>query len=94
MTPRDGDFLHGLFQFAEIGAAENAVQLNDALYSKQSWQYIGQVEQVYSHFKQQADVYLLNYTGKHRADHWYKKAEINTLPLSKKERKILALLSD
>ena len=92
MTPRDGEFLHGLFQFVEIDAGSDAMQLNDELYSKQNWQYIGEVEQTYSHFKQQAEVYRLSYKGQHRPSHWYLPVDIKKLPLSKKEQKILALI--
>ena len=92
-SPRVGEFLHGLHQFVELGEEDTAIELNGMLYPKSAWKYIGNVEQVYSHFKQQAEVYHLIFDGEHQANHWYANAQLANCPQSKKEQKVLALFA-
>ena len=90
---RDTDFLHGLHQFVELEEHEDVIELNGKLYTKKTWNYLGEVSQTYSHFKQQAEVFLLEYKGSHAVKCWQPLTKLKALPMSKKEEKILALLA-
>lgn len=92
LTPRSGEFLHGLYQFVELDEMEDVIELNGQLYPERSWQYMGAVEQTYSHFKQYAQIYRLVYHDAHESDGWHGENRLHALPISKKEEKILKLL--
>lgn len=78
-TPRATKFLQGLYHFDEREAAPKGARK------------IGAIEQKYSHFTLQADVYLLSHRQK-RNDA-YSIRDLHTLPMSMAEKKILRLLA-
>lgn len=89
ITPREGKFLHGLWQFAEYPAEATEAYHENIAYPFTAMQKLGEVSHAYTHFRLEAEVYLQNIayplSGK-------TVAEIEKLPLSRIEVKILKLL--
>jgi len=77
-TPRSTKFLQGLYHFTELEMPPKAARK------------IGSIEQKYSHFTLQAEVYIL----KGKANNGYTLAELHNLPMSNAEKKILRLLGE
>lgn len=91
-TPRDGEFLHGLYQFVELEPDESTINLNGQECPHHTWEPLGIITQVYSHFKQESHLFRLVYTGAHLSRHWHTQKQLAALPLSNKEVKIRELL--
>lgn len=81
--PRDGRFLHGLYQFNEHDV--NAELSIDK-------QLIGRVNQTYSHFKLEADVYITRNNHNIHSNQWHSLDALKMLPMSGAEKKIMRLL--
>lgn len=79
-TPRATRFLHGLYHFHE---QENK--------PGRAAKKIGEVRQVYSHFTLQAIVYLEQVSHSQK-NHYYTYEELQALPMSMAEKKILQIL--
>ncbi len=82
LKQRQSRFLNGLWGFSEYEIEED-IQISQTL---------GEITQVYSHFKLQATVHLRHeYISEHE---WFSLDEIRELALSKADHKALALLMD
>ncbi|MBE0498311.1 MAG: A/G-specific adenine glycosylase [Campylobacterales bacterium] len=80
LKQRDTRFLNGLWGFSEY-------EQSDAITTTQK---LGEIVQVYSHFRLEAEVYLRQ---AHIEEHeWFTLEEINKLALSRADHKALALL--
>jgi A/G-specific adenine glycosylase len=90
--PREGKLLGGLYQFIELENDAICVELNGRKYWQTTWQKLGNIRQQYSHFKLEADVFLLRYDGKYEPKHWHSIGQLQSLPWSNAEKKILSLL--
>lgn len=94
MTPREERFLHGLWQFPEVDAAEEKIRFANKSYAIATMQPLGEVVHSYSHFHLKANVYRQPLEGRPMAqEHWIPQREIRALPLSRTEQKILRLLT-
>lgn len=83
---REGEFLHGLWGFVEHPVTPHHVR-DDS---------IGSVKQIYSHFTLQAEVFRVPGKGQkgQGAYAWKSLEEIEDLPLSKADIKVVALLKE
>jgi len=77
--PRKGRFLNGLYHFGET------------VKKPQKARALGRIHQQYSHFTLEADVYLVSIRDDGR--NWYSLQQLNKLPFSAAEQKILGLLT-
>ncbi len=82
LAQRTSRFLQGLYSFNEY----------DRSHPTDGLSYLGHVEQTYSHFHLDAEVYLQSQQATGAG--WYTLAEIEQLPLSRAESKVVRLLSD
>jgi A/G-specific adenine glycosylase len=92
-APRTSRFLGGLYGFPEYELADE-VAFEGVYYPVASLTPLGEIEQVYSHFRLQAQVYhaRLPVTEGISAG-WFSLTKLRTLPLSKADLKIVTLLS-
>ncbi len=82
LRQRQTQFLNGLWGFSEYDI-DTPIKVTQTL---------GEITQLYSHFKLQAHVHLHNdYVHEHE---WFSLDEIKSLALSKADHKVLCLLSD
>ncbi len=80
LEQRDNALLGGLYGFAQHDAAPKGAKK------------IGDITHVYSHFRLQGEVVLLRAPAK-QSNQWYSLQDIEKLPLSKLDHKVLALLA-
>lgn len=95
MSARTTRFLHGLYHFTEIPRENMKYQLRNSQYTLEKKAFIGNIQQSYSHFTLDADIYLLEQT------HYSVDTEpsvidtlekLQTYPMSQAEVKIIALI--
>lgn len=93
VTKRDTRFLNGLFGFQEYAKGKAIIFYNQR-YGLHEGEYLGDIQQTYSHFTLNAEVYRIALEdGMGLApNQWKTLEEIQALPLSKADEKILALL--
>lgn len=89
MQPREGDFLHGLWQFYETELTNKIIHFNNKKYEVNVESKLGFVTHAYSHFRLEAEVYA---QAVDEVPGGKTLTEIAVLPLSRTEKKILALL--
>ncbi len=91
--PRSSRFLHGLYHFLETAAGDKSVAFGAQELLFKDGQLLGHIRQQYSHFTLEADIWLMNaaQTGK-GSNGWYTFNELQKLPMSMAETKILALI--
>jgi len=92
LTRRSTRFLSGLYHFCELDDNCSAVSLRGREYALENARLLGHVQQQYSHFTLEADIYLLSGIG-HKGKNWHTLSKINALPVSIAEKKILALVT-
>ena len=91
ITPREGKLLGGLYGFAEFEAGESVILYGHIVSAP--FMPLGEIEQVYSHFRLQAQVCHVHYHEDITdLNGWYGLSEIAALPLSKADLKVLELL--
>jgi len=78
-SPRTSKFLNGLYHFIEQEGGK-----------KPKGKKLSHIRQQYSHFTLRADIYLVMDKGSGK--NWYTLAQLNKLPVSMAEKKILTLL--
>jgi len=90
---RETRFLHGLWEFPEAEQEESIYHFSKTDYKIDNNNFIGYISHIYSHFKLAANIY--EFTAKSGSADWQWKTatEIARLPLSRTEKKILALLA-
>jgi len=93
IRPRETRFLHGLWEFPETEGNHTKFQFNNQPYSLDKKYLIGEISHAYSHFMLQAEIYALKAKSGSKDWHWKTAKEIAALPLSRTEKKILALIS-
>lgn len=110
LSPRRTRFLGGLYGFIELPESSlrgsnatkaihtyfaldchvvNAPRKDEAKFAK-----LGNITQTYSHFKLEAEVFLVQLKDAMNAQEWFTFEEMQSLPLSGAEQKIAALLQD
>ncbi len=82
LEARDAALLGGLYGFPQFPIS-HAIQNTKPL---------GQVVQIYSHFRLQGQVMLRTLTAAKYGTHWHTRKEISALPLSGVDHKVLALI--
>ncbi len=92
LQQRTSRFLQGLFQFIECDRLAPFI-FNHEMIKPKELIHVGNIQQTYSHFQLDADVFVLNYTGISNHNNWYAYDEMKALPLSKAETKIIELIS-
>ncbi|MDG1287261.1 MAG: A/G-specific adenine glycosylase [Rickettsiales bacterium] len=93
IRPRETRFLHGLWEFPEIEKSELKYQFNIKLHSIDTNNFIGKISHAYSHFILEANIHQFDTSETHNEWQWKTAEEISSLPLSRTETKILALIS-
>ena len=91
MTPRDTRFLSGLYHFCELDGDCQAVSIQGHDYALENARLLGHIQQQYSHFTLEADIYLISGI-RHKGKNWHTLSDIKVLPVSMAEKKILALV--
>ena len=92
LEPREGEFLGGLYGFTEYAEATGTVSFrNRAYHLPQDGTLLGNVKQVYSHFKLEADVWRVA-VGKESGEGWFSANSITKLALSGADHKVVKLL--
>lgn len=93
-SPRPQRMLQGLYQFPEYESTTELIAFQGRRHTISPDMRIGSVQQVYSHFTLEAELYLMTLaraTGEKK--HWHAPEAFSRLPLSGLEHKILALLA-
>jgi A/G-specific adenine glycosylase len=93
LSPRTTRFLGGLYGFPEMEVGESVVWQGNH-YALDELRLLGGVEQVYSHFRLSAHVYLLTLPyliGEATA--WFTLTQLKELPLSGADHKVLQLVN-
>ena len=81
LTPRETALLGGLYGFPQLPVAPS-----------REGNFLGDVTHVYSHFRLEGRVWFHKLTTTIRQENWHTRPEINALPLSAVDRKVLALV--
>jgi A/G-specific adenine glycosylase len=92
VTKRTSRFLGGLHGFIECDREQRSITVQDTEYSLDDAQCVGHITQSYSHFKLEADVYQIQSEGVSESPDWVTAEVIATLPLSRADSKVLALI--
>lgn len=94
VSPRQTRFLGGLYGFTEREAAlaNDALMFQGRSILPKQMVPIGAVQQVYSHFKLEASVQLVQLAEAMNTEEWVSLAEMKALALSKADQKIMQLL--
>lgn len=90
-TPRKTRFLGGMYHFVEQEAGTQRIDFLDTSYALAKMKKAGRITQQYSHFTLEADIYLHKIVCA-GGRNWYSKSQLQKLPMSGAEQKILALL--
>lgn len=88
LTRREGRFLHGYYGFHEI---ENT-NSNKTITSNYKPYFLSNIKQIYTHFTLKAEVYISNITIENSKGEWHSLNTVKSLPLSKADQKVLALI--
>lgn len=92
MQPRQTRFLSGLYGFMELASTEKNAVLNGEIFALKNAQNLGNIYQIYSHFKLEANVLLLDIPAKYNSRQWHELGALKSLPMSKADEKIVKLL--
>lgn len=92
MQRRSSKFLNGLYGFTELAHTEKKLTYNQKHYRLHAFPRLGQVTQTYSHFKLDAQVFLLDVPHHTNSPDWYELDALTRLPMSKADEKIVKLL--
>jgi A/G-specific adenine glycosylase len=95
LTCRTSRFLNGLYGFMEYDKMDKNIDFMGQSYLLRAGSLVGQITQSYSHFTLQADIYLILIKTQKTIPEEYVKAtlkEIEALPLSRADSKVLKLL--
>lgn len=90
-TPRNTQFLGGLYGFLEVDSSQKNLVFQGKKYPTTLRNSIGVLTQIYSHFRLEASVHRLKIMGIQNGPEWMSPQELHTLPLSKADEKALAL---
>lgn len=85
------NLLGGLYAFLQFDPGPS-VTWQEKTYTLSGLPVLGTLTHVYSHFRLEGDVHLLQLTEVKTGPHWHTLEEIRGLPLSKADHKALALL--
>lgn len=94
MKPRAGKHLGALYHFLETDDAIDTLTLNDHTIALKSLKSVPLTHH-YSHYTLHAQIYhlVMEPSFKRNTNHWWTRAELRTLPMSKLEEKCLEKLS-
>lgn len=92
LTPRTSRFLGGLYGFIELEEDATSCHFNGQDYRLDAMQPLGNITQIYSHFRLDAFVYLATLDVGMNSGDWHPPEAMAKLPLSGAELKILRLL--
>ncbi|MBN8530436.1 MAG: A/G-specific adenine glycosylase [Alphaproteobacteria bacterium] len=91
-SPREGALLHGMYAFPELEPEASQAMVDGEKHNIGNARLLGRIRQVYSHFRLEAEVRHLAMDARKRG--WLSPADLAALPLSRADRKALALLSN
>jgi A/G-specific adenine glycosylase len=93
ITPREEEFLHGMWQFPQVDSAQEHILFANQLHAIRAMRKLGDVQHDYSHFRLKAGIFLqpLPFETEEPA-YWKAKDAIAAAPLSRTEKKILSFL--
>ncbi len=94
IRPRETRLLHGLWEFPEVGQKETMYNFNNKTHTIDKNNYIGELSHAYSHFILAANIHEFTVENRHADWQWKTADEIAALPLSRTEKKILALIAN
>lgn len=93
LAPRETRFLGGLYGFAEYESGTQAVyHENQAYHLPRDGRLLGEVQQTYSHFKLQANIWLVETGEQGQAKGWFPPRDTAKLALSGADHKAVKLL--
>lgn len=92
IRPREGKFLHGLWEFPQFDFAADTAYFENRAYPFAAMQKIGDVSHAYTHFQYRAEVFLQPVERSFASEEGKRPVVIERLPLSRIEIKILKLL--
>jgi len=92
MQRRSGKFLNGLYGFTEIPNTHTQLTYNRKRYAFGPEVLLGRLTQTYSHFKLDAEVFLLDVPHQTNSPDWHDIDTLSALPMSKADEKIVKLL--
>ncbi|MFO1242710.1 MAG: A/G-specific adenine glycosylase [Rickettsiales bacterium] len=92
LETRGEKLLGGLYGFPQYEIA-SSLSFQDTSYPLKSLKKLGQITQVYSHFRLKGDIYLLEIPQKKNSPNWYTRDDISALALSRVDHKVLGFLS-
>jgi A/G-specific adenine glycosylase len=90
--PRTTRFLGGLYGFPEYDVAEFVTFAGNE-YPMHTMTHKGAIEQIYSHFRLQADIYHYPLQNPPHKEGWFSLDELTQLPLSRADQKVLRFLT-
>lgn len=91
LAPREGRFLQGLYGFPEYLPNAEAAALHNRAYDLAAARKLGVVSQTYSHFRMDAEVWLVQADEAGAGDEWFDKDEISKLALAGIDHKVMEL---
>lgn len=91
LKPRESAFLGGLYGFPEFDTKERDIVFLRRTISREWLVLLGGIEQIYSHFRLSAEVFLLQRTIPRRTKYWHAPEKIREMALSRADHKALAL---
>jgi hypothetical protein len=83
---------HAKAGFIECTMPCDDFMLNGKRYSLKKCRKLGQIDHAYSHFRLEADIYVVTLNS--QGNGWHDYASLRQLPVSRTESKILTLLED
>jgi A/G-specific adenine glycosylase len=91
LAPREGRFLRGLYGFPEYPLTAEAAALHNRAYDLAAATKLGDVSQTYSHFRMDAEVWLVQADEAGDGEEWFDKDEISKLALAGIDHKVMEL---
>lgn len=91
LKPRESAFLGGLYGFPEFDAKERDIIFLRRTISREKLVLLGGIEQIYSHFRLSAQVFMLQRNITQRSKYWHTPEKLREMALSRADHKALAL---
>lgn len=95
LEPRQSKFLGGMYSFPEMKSAtlptQKTLDIKGYKLASATLQRLGNIQHDYSHFRLKVEVWLTPPVTE-KGGHWHSRKAIEGLPLSRTEKKVLALL--
>lgn len=91
LAPREGRFLQGLYGFPEYPLNAETAALHNHAYDLTDAKKLGDVSQTYSHFRMDAEVWLVQANASGEGEGWFSMQEVANLALAGIDHKVIEL---